>query len=188
VSDPFTLAAAGSAVLTEGIKFLYAQAGEALKAWRARKAKGGPAAAEPIDVQLPSSAFSGELARSRLDLDAVGRLEQDLRDLRAAVADYAQGIDEVDENDGELLQVVDTLRRAMEAVYGQRITFKGEQDQASGPLAAGEANVDDVLGYAAGLRAKALIGGSAIGIVKAKRVESGAEVIGLDIGTIGRER
>ena len=40
MADPFTLGAVGAVVLTEGIKFLYGQAGEALKRWRERKAAG----------------------------------------------------------------------------------------------------------------------------------------------------
>src|SRR5690349_16387636 len=104
MADPFTLTAVGAVALTEGIKFLYGQAGEALKRWRERKAAGKSADVEPADVQLPSDAFAGQLERPQLHFDAVGRLEQELRDLRAAVADYAQGIDEVDPNNEELLQ------------------------------------------------------------------------------------
>ena len=40
VADPFTLAAVGAVAITEGIKFLYGQAGEVLKRWRERKAAG----------------------------------------------------------------------------------------------------------------------------------------------------
>lgn len=136
-------------------------------------------------MQLPSDAFAGQLERPQLHLDAVGRLEQELRDLRAAVADYAQGVDEVDPSNHELLQTADALRQAMEAVYGQRITFAGEPRQPSGPLVAGEANVDEVLGYVAGLRARRIIGGSVTGRVTAKRVGPGGQAVGLDAGTIG---
>jgi hypothetical protein len=187
MADPLTLTAVGAVALTEGIKFLYQQAGEALKRWRERKAAGQSTAVESVEVQLPSGAFAGELERPQLHLEAVERLEQDLRDLRAAVADYAQGIDDVDPGNEQLLQTADALRQAMEAVYGQRITFRGEPRSPSGPLAVGEANVDEVRGYVGGLRARKIISGSAAGRVAAKRVESGGQAIGLDVGTIGAE-
>jgi len=178
---PFT----GAVALTEGIKFLYEQAGEALKRWRERKAAAKNVTVEPVDVQLPSAAFTGHLEQPQLHFEAVGRLEPELRDLRAALADYAQGIDEVDSGNEQLLQTADALRQAMEAVYGQRITFCGEPRPPSGPLVVGEANVNDVLGYVAGLRARKIIGGSVTGRVTAKRVDRGGQAIGLDVGTIG---
>src|SRR5437879_6867359 len=37
MAEPLTLALVGSVILSEGVKFLYAQAGDALKRWRPRK-------------------------------------------------------------------------------------------------------------------------------------------------------
>jgi hypothetical protein len=187
MADPFTLTAVGAVVLTEGIKFLYGQAGDALKRWRERKAAGKSAGVEPVDVQLPSEAFAGQLERPQLHFDAVERLEQELRDLRTAVADYADGIDPVNPKNEELLQTTDALRQAMEAVYGQRITFAGEPRPPSGPLVAGEANVDQVHGYVAGLRARKIVGGTAKGVIRSTFVARGAEAVGLEVGTIGAE-
>lgn len=188
MADPFTLAAVGAVAITEGIKFLYGQAGEVLKRWRERKAAGKTANVEPADVQLPPTAFEGQLRQPQLHFEVVERLEPELRDLWAAVASYAQGIDEVNVGDAGLLQTVDALRGAMQAVYGQRITFKGEPGAASGaPLAVGQATVDEVLGSVAGLRAKKIIGGTAIGEVKAGVVRPGGHAIGLDVDTIGSE-
>jgi hypothetical protein len=198
--DPVTLAAVGGFALTEGIKFLYGQAGEALKHWQERKKAKAAAAAEaseaveaveaapalePVQVTLPADAFDGQLRDPRLHLEAVERLEQDLRDLRAAVADYAQGIDEVDPKDEQLLAKVDALRQAMEAVYGQRIAFKGEPGPPSGDAVVGEAKVGEVLGYVAGLRARRILGGSVIGRVEADSVGPGGQAVGLEADTIG---
>jgi len=187
MADPLTLTAVGAVVLTEGIKFLYQQAGEVLKRWRERKDAGKSATTEPAQVELPPAAFEGQLEQPQVNLEAVERLEQDLRDLRAAVADYAQGIDNVDPRNEQLLQTTDALRHAMEAVYGQRITFLGEPRTASGPSVTGEANVDEVLSYVAGLRASKILGGSVTGRVTAKRVEAGGQAVGLDAGTIGSD-
>ncbi|OXM59540.1 hypothetical protein [Amycolatopsis vastitatis] len=182
MNDPLTLAAVGALALTEGIKFLYTQAGEALKRWRERK---GAKTTEPVATQLPAAAFEGRLTEPHLDLAVVARLEQELRDLRAAVADYAQDIDEVDPGEENLLAAVEGLRRAMEAVFGQRITFKGETRPASGTQVTGEAVVEEVFGYVAGLRANRLIAGTVTGRVSAKNVGPGGQVVGIDVDTVG---
>lgn len=184
MSDPLSLAMVGAAALTEGIKFLYSQAGEALKRWRERKAAQGTAVVEPVDAELPAVAFQGQLTEPRLHLLVVSRLEQDLRDLRAAVADYAQGIEEVDTSNKELLQTVDALRRAMEVVYRQRLVFQGEPDAPMDVPALGEAKVEEVLGYVAGLRARRIVG-SATGRVEVRKVGAGGQAVGLDADTIG---
>ena len=74
MADPLTLTGVGVIALTEGIKFLYGQAGEALKRWRERKAAGKNADVEPVEVELPSDAFAGQLEQPQLHLDAVERL------------------------------------------------------------------------------------------------------------------
>jgi hypothetical protein len=80
---------------------------------------------------------------------------------------------------------VDGLRRAMEAVYGQRIAFRGEPGLSSGTVVVGEAKVEEVLGYVAGLRAKRIISGSVTGRVKADRVGPGGQAVGVEAETIG---
>lgn len=186
MADPLTLSAVGAVALTEGIKFLYGQAGEAIKRWQQRKAaKASAVDPEAVKVELPSDAFEGQLKEPKLDLAAVGRLENELRDLRKALAEYADGVDEVDPKNKQLLETVDGLRRAMEAVYGQRIAFKGEPGPPSGVAVVGEAKVDEVFGYVAGLRAKRIISGSVTGKAEAKIVHSGGEAIGVEVDTIG---
>jgi len=185
MTDPFTLAGVGALVLAGGVKFLYDQAGDALKRWRRRKDAHRVGGTEPVDARLPADAFEGRLDDPHVHFDAVQRLEPALVDLRHAVADYADGIYDIDPDDQRLLQAVDGLRQAMEAVYGQRITFQGEPRAASGPVAIGQVRVDDVLGYVAGLRARDIINGSATGRVEAGTVHPGGTAVGLDVGTLG---
>jgi len=71
---------------------------------------------EPVTVELPPEAFEGQLQDCRLDFTVVERLAPELRQLRAALADYAQDIDEVDPSNPAVLETVDGLHRAMEAV------------------------------------------------------------------------
>jgi hypothetical protein len=186
MADPLTLAAVGALALTEGVKFLYGQAGEVLKRWRERKAAGErPGGSAPVQVVLPADAFDGQLNEPRLHFEAVERLERDLWDLWEAVAGYAQGLREVDSGDRRLLELVDGLRQALEAVYGQRLTFKGEARPASGPVVVGEAKVGEVSGYVAGLRARRVLGGEVVGRAEAGDVGPGGQVIGAEVDTIG---
>jgi hypothetical protein len=188
MADPVTLAAVSAVALTEGIKFLYGQAGEALKRWQEQK-KARTAAtaspAEPVPVTLPATAFEGQLNNPQLHLEAVERLEPDLRDLRAAVLSYVEGIDDVNPRDEQLLLKVHALRQAMEVVYGQRIAFIGEPGSPSGAEVVGEAKVGEVLGYVAGLRAKRIVGGSVSSHLEADKVGPEGQAVGLDVDTIG---
>jgi hypothetical protein len=187
MADPVTLAAVSAVALTEGIKFLYGQAGEALKRWQEQKKAKIAAAAtpQPVPVTLPATAFEGQLKNPQLHLEAVERLEPDLRDLRAAVLSYVEGIDDVNPRDEQLLLKIHALRQAMEAVYGQRIAFIGEPGSPSGAEVIGEAKVGEVLGYVAGLRAKRIVAGSVSSRLEADKVGPEGQAVGLDVDTIG---
>jgi hypothetical protein len=58
MADPFSAAALGGVVLTEGIKFLYRQAGEVLKRWRERRETGGTSV-EDARLRPPESLLEG---------------------------------------------------------------------------------------------------------------------------------
>jgi len=77
------------------------------------------------------------------------------------------------------------MRRSLEVILGQRITFKGEAREASGPLVAGEADIDEVVGYAAAVRAKDVTGtgGELRGRLAARRVTG--QAVGVDIENVG---
>ena len=187
--DPLSLSAIGALAITEGIKFLYGQAGEILKRWRERKDAAQDASAqmnttEPIDLTLPA-VFEGQLIAPQIHFDAVGRLQEQLRELRKDLNDYADGTEAVDPTDQHLLHNVDALRQLLEAVYQQRITFKGEQHPPSGPVVEGRIDVEEVAGYTAAVRARQIVSGSVKADAKAKRVEPGAQVIGIDTDIIG---
>lgn len=180
--EPISLAVVGTAVLTEGIKFLYAQAGEAIKSWRARKE--GEAAPVPVAAGAP---LEGELEPAVLDAAAMERLEDEIRALRASLAPYVDDVapEPVDDGNQDLIGVVDGLRRSLEAVLGQRIRFRGEPGEPSGPLVTGEVDVDNVAGYVAGVRARSIQGGQIRASVRAKKVEAGGQAVAVDLDTIG---
>ncbi|GIH20925.1 hypothetical protein [Rugosimonospora africana] len=184
MSDPLTLASVGAVALTEGIKFLYAQAGEAIKAWRTRRNSNEPSA--EVELAAPDAAFDHAPRQARIDFAVVGGLEQDLRDLRAALADLNDGIEEVDPHDHATLERVDGLRRLLEAVYGERFVFRGEPAvSSSAAIVKGEAVVEDVRGYVAGLRARKILGGAVAGHVRAGRVETGGRAVGVEVDSVG---
>jgi hypothetical protein len=190
--DPLTLSAIGAVAITEGIKFLYDQASEILKRWRERKDAAKDASiqldkTEPIDVKLPP-VFEGQLSAPHIHFDAVERVEEQLRELRKDLSDYADEIESVDLKDETLLQRVDALRQLLEAVYQQRITFKGEQRPPSGPVVEGRIDVEEVAGYAAAVRARQIISGTVSAEATVRRVEPGGQVIGVDADSIGGEQ
>jgi hypothetical protein len=177
--EPITLAVVGTTVLVEGVKFLYAQAGEAIKYWRERR---------DTPVPIPADApIEGELEPAKIDSAAMERLEGEIVELRQALDPYAADVAPalVDANNHDLIEVIEGLRRSLEAVLGQRIRFKGEAGEPSGPLVEGEVNVDDVLGYVAGVRARSIEGGVVRGSIRAKTVAPGSQAAGVDVDRIG---
>lgn len=176
--DPLTLGMLGGVALTEGVKFLYGQATELLRRRRERK----DAKAEPPAPPVGTPALDGELEQPlRVDDAVLEQLEPDLRDLRRDLKDYVDEIEPIDSADERLLATADGLRSVLEAVYGQRITFRGEQRPASGPFVEGRVDVGTVSGYVAGIRAKNVTGGSLHGVVRADEVAAGGEAVGVDL-------
>ena len=190
MADPitFTSAAIGAVALTEGIKFLYAQAGEILKRWRNRRDKGAQKTDQPetITINLPKTAFEGNLPNARIRFDKVQHLENQLRQFRKDLADYADEIDKVDEADTHLLEKVDGLRNLLEAIYQQHITFKGEKRPPSGtPIVIGQVGSKEIAGQATGVEADEVVSGEVKGEVKADRIEEGGSATGVKVRTIG---
>ncbi|MBD2365285.1 hypothetical protein H6G36_29730 [Anabaena minutissima FACHB-250] len=128
MTEPFSLSVLGTVALTEGIKFLYNQAGEILKRWWDKKKDidkqpvNQPNDTEPVQVHLPPSIFEGQLSEPKIHFNQVQQLEEQMSALRSDLLDYSDG-KPVDLSDENLLQRVDALRQLIEAVYQQRLTF-----------------------------------------------------------------
>jgi hypothetical protein len=182
--DPFSLGALGAVAATEGIKFLYGQATEVIKRWRDRKAGKQVEAEAPIPV-AGAEVLAGELDSPKVDFDAAERLHEDIKQLASVLGNYANGLEDPDPDDRDLAAAVDGLRRALEAVYGQGITFKGEQREPSGPVVAGRVDVETVAGDVAGVRARLVRSGRITGEARAGTVEEGGKLSGVDIDTLG---
>jgi hypothetical protein len=180
--DPFSLGALGALAATEGIKFLYSQAAEVLKRWRAREAGKEAEAQAQIPVASPE-VLNGTLTRLTVDFSALDRLHGDIRMLAGVLGNYVGGLEEPDPADPDVVATATTLRNLLEVVYGQRITFKGEERPPSGPVVTGRADIDRVIGDVAGVRARLIRSGRVEGELKAHEVTGRGA--GVDADTIG---
>ena len=130
----------GTMVLQEGVKFLYEQAMIALKRRfepRTDVSK-APPHLPPIFNDVP-----GPLS---YHADKIEALEEPLRKLSQLVSKWAVGGEPINPANPELAMAIAALRLAMEHVFQQHLTFKGEQRSQDGllgqPLAVGELLTD----------------------------------------------
>lgn len=184
-----TLAAVGMVGITEGIKFLYGQASELIKWLREkRKTSSSGEAAESVQPKLMPrpDVFEPNPAEAAVDEAALERLAQPLDELCDKLSGVMTGRTEVDASNTALLTCVDALRKALEIVIGQRLTFRGEKrPEAEGPIVRGRVNVDEVLGYVAGVVAGSITSGTVEGEVQAKKVDEKGKAIGVQVDEIG---
>lgn len=192
MSTTITLATVGLAVITEGVKFLYGQATELLKIHRQKKELKEEKEKETknsIDSLLAAKcpdAFEGNLSIPlQVDENTLFALEPQLRSLRKDVSDYAEEIEEIDQNNPILMEKINALRLILESICLQKITFKGEQRDSSSLVVEGEIKVEEVRGYAIAVAAKNISEGTVIGRVQAKSVEPGGQIYGVKTDKIG---
>ena len=191
MADPITFAAVGAVVLTEGIKFLYGQVGEILKRRRERKAAGAESSAAPSKEPVPmvadasASALQGKLEPTVADFDKLEQVADSMMTIRDSLTSYKEGERDVKPDDAELAAKVDTLRRQLEAVLGQRITFKGEKREGTGtPVVVGGVELKTLSGdaSAAGVRIGTATGGAQIeGHATADEAKDRARISGVEI-------
>jgi hypothetical protein len=191
MTDPFTATAIAAVVMAEGIKFLYGQAGDLLKRWRDRKEKAATAAAapdtRPEKVELPpNTAIQGSLTSPEINYEFLAEVEDRLRAERKALNDYADGTETPDPANRQLLARVDSLRMLLEGVYGQTITFVGEQRPPTGtPVALGVVRARIIRGNATGFEVDEMVSGSGTGIVESDEVAEGATATGMKVKKLG---
>jgi hypothetical protein len=186
MSEPLTLAAVGVVILTEGVKFLYGQAAEALKRWREHPETTLEAKNKTIPVKdAPPAIFVRELAPLEIHLDMLEPLQNHLLRLRSSLANYVDGLEPIDPNDQKLLAIVDALRQVMEVVYQQRLTFQGEQRLSTGPVVEGRIDVESIAGRVAAVEAALISSGRVSGTTRVQRVEETGTLYGVKTDKIG---
>lgn len=135
MADPVSLAMLTGFALTEGIKFLYNQAGALLESWRQRRLQAGTGAGENGAPVLPpleqAEVLDGPPDPSRRpDPNLVEARLTDLESALDALDPYvrARAARQAQPDDLALRTDVERLRGLLEELYGQRLTFKGEGD------------------------------------------------------------
>jgi hypothetical protein len=163
------MASLSATALTEGIKFLYEQAGDLLKRHRDRT-DANPA--DALSVPAPTAILPAP------DLDLLARFKADLQELRSDLDDYVTSRVPVTVSDDYLLRTADALRRVMGAVYGVPVLLPGESPRDTD--IDGNINVDDVAGYVAAVRVE-----RAQGIIKGtttvRTVRKGGTAVGVEV-------
>ncbi len=150
--EPFSLAVLGGVAAAEGVKFLYGQASDLLKEWRAHRALNvPPAESDALDGPVPSTTVDPELLRTH---------HRELTALSAGLSPYALDHADLDLDDPEIAATVDQLRRLLEILYGVRLTFRGEQRERTGTTIDVQQRLETVHGSATGLAAKSLADGA----------------------------
>ncbi len=150
-----TLAGIGGLALTEGVKFLYAEAQDLIKHWMDAKKSAGDSAAAlapvQVEVELPP-AFAGQLQNPSANLAVIAKNEDRFEALTGALGLYATGTKPIEPSDRKLLAKADELRGLLEEIFGQNLTFAGEERPATGTrILRGTVNVDVLHGTAAGV-------------------------------------
>jgi hypothetical protein len=164
--------------LTEGVKFLYQQAGEVLSSWRQRRRN--PDAPPPRVVEAPDAVTVPD-PRPLPEPVNEEMLEtlQELKDLAEAIKDGA-----VDPGSPEARLTVASLRDLLEVALRSPITFEGEAPRTV-DVTNVEVTVDRVRGRVTGLRADLakLQGGASFRdvTVRAGDVEAEGDVAGVDL-------
>jgi hypothetical protein len=188
MADPVTLTVLGGWAAAEGIKFLYGQAAELLKAWRERRSQAAADAEPPAEVPVPivpTDVLDGAPAHDLADFTVVDREHQALIQLLGALSPYAQGQADIDLDDHELADQAGRLRALLETAYAQRFTFHGEQREPTGSRVTVTQALGTVDGTVTGVEADAGEGADVSVEQKADSVGEDGSVTGFK-GRIGR--
>jgi hypothetical protein len=186
--EPITLTAVGILALTEGVKFLYAQANEFLAQWRRRKEASATPETKPAStMSVPPEVFNGPLTLDNADLSLLDKVGNNILAAKKELANVVDGSSDADLTDEAFLRNVQVLRLSMEEVLGQRITFIGEDRAPAGtPVVRGEVDVELLeASKAIGTQIDEMKQGIAEGKARVGTATDHSEVIGIKVGKVG---
>jgi hypothetical protein len=183
MGEPISLALVGGVVLTEGVKFLFDQASSLIRAARDRRAAAKATAEEVVPV--PDTGVLDGPVSATVDGALLDRENRRLITLAGALAPYANGDAEVATDDAHLLAAVADVRALLEALYGQRITLRGESREPSGTRVDVKQVLGTIRGTAVGVEADSVQGATVHVDQSATSVEAGGSVTGVKFGSIG---
>jgi hypothetical protein len=189
MGEPISLALVGGVVLTEGVKFLFDQASSLIRAARDRraaaKAEAEAVLTEVVVVPVPDTGVLDGPVASTVDGALLDQENRRLITLAGALAPYANGDAEIDTEDTELLTAVSDVRDLLEALYGQRLTLRGENREPSGTQVDVRQVLGTVRGRAVGVEADSVRDATVHVDQSATSVEAGGSVTGATFGSIG---
>jgi hypothetical protein len=189
MAEPFSLGTIGAVALTEGIKFLYGQAGILIKRWQERRSRevAGNAESDRTQVDLTTPpAMGATTIRADADFDAVEAHAEELLRLRSGFANVADGLAEIDPNDADALARVGKMRELLEQILGVSLTFTGEQRPATGePVVRTDLTIGNVFGKVTGADIDEMRSGTVETRAAVGDVAAGGEVTGTRIRQLG---
>ncbi|MFC5147131.1 hypothetical protein [Streptomyces aureoversilis] len=170
--DAISLAMVTQSALPAAFTFVFQQVDSLIGRWRGRR----EAPAESTG-QVPAE-LVGALALP-LTPDAI-RLEARAGELEAyllALSRYREDPSLITTSDAVLMAMLSRARDALEEIYGQRITFRGEQRLRSGPFTAGR--YKEVAGELVGMEANEAIRGEVTVDLDIDVIQPGGKVVGM---------
>ena len=165
----------GLEALKQGVTFLFDQAKRLLD----RRP-------EVTETKLPQGVFTGELDPSQYDEEELARTESALRAMRAGLFPYIDDAALITPDDRQLTSLVDRLRRLLEVIYRQHITFVTEVNRPdSGVRLRVDIDTDRIAGQAIAIDAGTISQGDVEVQARAREVEAGGSLTGIKADRIG---
>jgi hypothetical protein len=174
VPDVLALSAVVGAALPASFTFLYQRLHHLLDA------RGGSPETAP---EVPPALVGTLQLPLQVQLEDIEERRGELEGLRDALSVYARGAAPVDVGDAALLRMLGRLRGTLEELYGQRLTFTGEQRPASGSPFVRQKQ-ETVVGEVYGMEAQESITGGTV-VQETTTVEKDGKLVGMKARRIG---
>jgi hypothetical protein len=179
VADPVDLSMIVSSALPATFTFLY----QRLEALLSRNRAGSDVHQSDMPSNIPD-VLEGELQLPlTFDEREVEARSRELNAYALALALYDRDPSRISRDDPELVEILSTLRGALEEIYGQRLTFRGEQRERSGPFS--DQRFGNVAGQVIGMEAENSIRGDVTSKITAESVDREGRIIGMRARDIG---
>ncbi|MBP2477731.1 hypothetical protein JOF53_006603 [Crossiella equi] len=171
--DPLSLSALAGAAVAPVFTFLFGRLASLLDNRASRTGKNAPAQ-ETEQIETPA-VVHGVLKPLQVNDEQLQQRLGELEVLAGSLGVYDRNPDRLQVEDVKLLENMGRLRDHLECIYGQRITFVGEQRPTSGSRV--DQSIDVVEGDMTGIEGKNVR--SAHITQKARHVPAGGKVIGI---------
>lgn len=174
--DPLAFPVLAGSALTQGFGFLYSQLQTLLERRRAQRDDQQPPAAALVDSP---AVLIGRLQPLQVNRRVLAEKADELTLLDRLLSHYADQ-EELDGRDPQLRTLLGQLRATLERIYGQHLTFQGEDRPVTGLRI--DQRVEDSYGYVIGLEVGEASSGVRADIShEVRTVHPGSTVVGARI-------